>query len=74
MESGIFCNSCGAMRVESINGKRYILVILDDFSRYTWVHFLHTNDETPSILTKFLKRIQVSLQAPVRVVHLDYGT
>nr|GFA18652.1 hypothetical protein [Tanacetum cinerariifolium] len=38
---------CGPMRVGSINGKRYVLVIVDDYSRYTWVHFLKTKDETP---------------------------
>nr|GEW53590.1 putative ribonuclease H-like domain-containing protein [Tanacetum cinerariifolium] len=37
----------GPMRVASINGKRYVLVIVDDYSRYTWVHFLKTKDETP---------------------------
>ncbi|GKC79731.1 retrovirus-related pol polyprotein from transposon TNT 1-94 [Tanacetum coccineum] len=31
---------CGPMRVETINGKRSVLVIMDDYSRYTWVHFL----------------------------------
>nr|GEW39425.1 hypothetical protein [Tanacetum cinerariifolium] len=31
---------CGPMRVVSINGKRYVLVIVDDYSRYTWTHFL----------------------------------
>nr|GEV21723.1 integrase, catalytic region, zinc finger, CCHC-type, peptidase aspartic, catalytic [Tanacetum cinerariifolium] len=36
---------CGPMRVESINGKRYVLVIVDDFSRYTWLFFLHSKDE-----------------------------
>nr|GEY72337.1 retrovirus-related Pol polyprotein from transposon TNT 1-94 [Tanacetum cinerariifolium] len=30
---------CGPMRVASINGKRYVLVIVDDYSRYTWTHF-----------------------------------
>ncbi|GKA95967.1 retrovirus-related pol polyprotein from transposon TNT 1-94 [Tanacetum coccineum] len=38
---------CGPMRVESINGKRYVLVIVGDYSRYTWVHFLKSKDETP---------------------------
>nr|GEV21609.1 Gag-Pol polyprotein [Tanacetum cinerariifolium] len=38
---------CGPMRVASIIGKRYVLVIVDDYSRYTWVHFLRTKDETP---------------------------
>nr|GFB96562.1 hypothetical protein [Tanacetum cinerariifolium] len=37
---------CGPMQVASINGKRYVLVIIDDYSRYTWVHFLRTKDET----------------------------
>nr|GEX63500.1 integrase, catalytic region, zinc finger, CCHC-type, peptidase aspartic, catalytic [Tanacetum cinerariifolium] len=38
---------CGPMRVASINGKRYVLVIVDDYSRYTWVYFLRTKDEMP---------------------------
>nr|GEU68075.1 retrovirus-related Pol polyprotein from transposon TNT 1-94 [Tanacetum cinerariifolium] len=37
---------CGLMRVDSINGKKYILVIVDDYSRYTWTHFLRSKDET----------------------------
>ncbi|GJS19998.1 integrase, catalytic region, zinc finger, CCHC-type containing protein [Tanacetum coccineum] len=41
---------CGPMRVASINGKKYILVIVDDYSRYTWVYFLHSKDETPEII------------------------
>nr|GEW34509.1 hypothetical protein [Tanacetum cinerariifolium] len=36
---------CGPMRVESINEKRYVLVVVDDYSRYTWVFFLHSKDE-----------------------------
>ncbi|GKC38836.1 retrovirus-related pol polyprotein from transposon TNT 1-94 [Tanacetum coccineum] len=27
---------CGLIRIASINGKRYILVIIDDYFRYTW--------------------------------------
>ncbi|GJY16605.1 retrovirus-related pol polyprotein from transposon TNT 1-94 [Tanacetum coccineum] len=36
---------CIQMRVESINGKKYILVIVDDYSRFTWVKFLRSKDE-----------------------------
>nr|GFA99212.1 hypothetical protein [Tanacetum cinerariifolium] len=36
---------CGPMRVQSINGKRYVLVAVDDYSWYTWVFFLHSKDE-----------------------------
>ncbi|GKD89379.1 putative ribonuclease H-like domain-containing protein [Tanacetum coccineum] len=56
---------CGPMRVESINGKRYIPVIVDDYSRYTWVYFLRSKDEAPEVVKTFLKEIQVLLQAPV---------
>ncbi|GJZ24436.1 retrovirus-related pol polyprotein from transposon TNT 1-94 [Tanacetum coccineum] len=38
---------CGPMRVQTINGKKYILVIVDDYSRFTWVKFLRSKDETP---------------------------
>ncbi|GJV73300.1 integrase, catalytic region, zinc finger, CCHC-type containing protein [Tanacetum coccineum] len=41
---------CGPMRVASVNGKKYILVIVDDFSRFTWVYFLHSKDKTPKII------------------------
>ncbi|GJT40795.1 retrovirus-related pol polyprotein from transposon TNT 1-94 [Tanacetum coccineum] len=53
---------CGPMRVESINGKKYILVIVDDYSRYTWTHFLRSKYETPEVLIDFLKMIQRGLQ------------
>nr|GEU66120.1 retrovirus-related Pol polyprotein from transposon TNT 1-94 [Tanacetum cinerariifolium] len=43
---------------ESINGKNYILVIVDDYSRFTWVKFLRSKDETPEFVIKFLKQIQ----------------
>ncbi|GKD94136.1 retrovirus-related pol polyprotein from transposon TNT 1-94 [Tanacetum coccineum] len=45
---------CGLMRVESINGKKYVLVIVDDYSRYTRTHFLRSKDETPAVLIDFL--------------------
>nr|GFC73707.1 retrovirus-related Pol polyprotein from transposon TNT 1-94 [Tanacetum cinerariifolium] len=52
---------CGPMRVESINGKKYILIIVDDYSRFTWVKFLRSKDETPMFIIKFLKMIQVGI-------------
>ncbi|GJT33286.1 retrovirus-related pol polyprotein from transposon TNT 1-94 [Tanacetum coccineum] len=54
---------CGPMRVASINGKKYILVIVDDYSRYTWTLFLRSKDETPEVLKDFLMMIQRNLQA-----------
>ncbi|GJZ71485.1 retrovirus-related pol polyprotein from transposon TNT 1-94 [Tanacetum coccineum] len=65
---------CGLMHAKSINGKRYILVIIDDCSRFTWVKFLRTKDETLKTIIKFLKQAQVSLQATVRYLRTDNET
>ncbi|GKD43657.1 retrovirus-related pol polyprotein from transposon TNT 1-94, partial [Tanacetum coccineum] len=64
----------GSMRIESINGKKYIWVIVDDYSRFTWVKFLRSKDETPEFVIKFLKMIQVGLNATVRNIRTDNGT
>ncbi|GJU73312.1 retrovirus-related pol polyprotein from transposon TNT 1-94 [Tanacetum coccineum] len=52
---------CGPMRVASVNGKKYVLVIVDDYSRFTWVKCLRSKDEAPNFIIKFLKIIQVRL-------------
>nr|GFC09729.1 retrovirus-related Pol polyprotein from transposon TNT 1-94 [Tanacetum cinerariifolium] len=62
---------CGPMRVESINGKRFVLVIIDDYSRYTWVFFLHSKDEGSDVIISFIKKTQVSVQLQVQRVRTD---
>ncbi|GKB93272.1 retrovirus-related pol polyprotein from transposon TNT 1-94 [Tanacetum coccineum] len=64
---------CGPMRLASVNGKKYILVIVDDYSRFTWVKFLASKDEAPDFIIKFLKMIQVRLNATVRNIRTDNG-
>ncbi|GJV62287.1 retrovirus-related pol polyprotein from transposon TNT 1-94 [Tanacetum coccineum] len=64
---------CGPMRVVSVNGKKYILVIVDDYSRFTWVKFLASKDEAPDFIIKFLKMIQVRLNATVMNIRTDNG-
>nr|GEX83970.1 retrovirus-related Pol polyprotein from transposon TNT 1-94 [Tanacetum cinerariifolium] len=59
-------NLYGPMRVASINGKKYILVIVDDYLRYTWTLFLCSKDETPKVLKDFLTMIQRNIQARLK--------
>nr|GEW32435.1 hypothetical protein [Tanacetum cinerariifolium] len=47
------------MCVASINGKKYILIIVDDYSRFTWVKCLRSKDEALDFIIKFPKMIQV---------------
>ncbi|GJV70123.1 retrovirus-related pol polyprotein from transposon TNT 1-94 [Tanacetum coccineum] len=65
---------CGPMRVASINRKKYILVIVDDYSRYTWVYFLHLKDETLEIIKKFIAQAQLNYKAKVCKICTDNGT
>ncbi|GKB91595.1 retrovirus-related pol polyprotein from transposon TNT 1-94 [Tanacetum coccineum] len=65
---------CRPMRVASVNGKKYILVIVDDYSRFTWVKFSRSKDEAPDFIIKFLKIIQVRLKVPVRRIRTHNGT
>nr|GEW51389.1 Gag-Pol polyprotein [Tanacetum cinerariifolium] len=62
---------CGPMRIASINGKRYVLVIVDDYSCYTWVQFLRLKDKAPEVIKTFLKRISILLQSPVIIIRTD---
>nr|GEW31829.1 hypothetical protein [Tanacetum cinerariifolium] len=52
---------CGPMRVESINKKRYVLVVVDDCSQYTCVFFLYSKDEASDVIISFIKKTQVNL-------------
>nr|GEU97110.1 hypothetical protein [Tanacetum cinerariifolium] len=65
---------CGPMQVASINEKRYVLVIVDNYSKYTWTHFLRSKDETLEVLIAFLRLVQIGLQPQVRVVRTNKGT
>nr|GEX69948.1 retrovirus-related Pol polyprotein from transposon TNT 1-94 [Tanacetum cinerariifolium] len=55
----------GLMRVESVNEKKYILVIIDDYSQFTWVKCLRSKDKVPDFIIKFLKMIQVRLKVGI---------
>ncbi|GKB93883.1 retrovirus-related pol polyprotein from transposon TNT 1-94 [Tanacetum coccineum] len=69
-----FVNLEKAKKVHSINGKKYILVIVDDYSRFTWVKFLRSKDETLEFVINFLKQIQVGLNKTVRYIRTGNGT
>nr|GEW00141.1 hypothetical protein [Tanacetum cinerariifolium] len=58
----------------SLRDMKYIIVIVDDFSRFTWVKCLRSKDEAPDFIIKFLKIIQVRLKVSVRRIRTDNGT
>nr|GEZ26940.1 hypothetical protein [Tanacetum cinerariifolium] len=56
---------CGVMHVQSINGKRYVLFVVDDYSRYTWVFFLHSKDEASEIMKSSTTNVETSINEEV---------
>ncbi|GKB48064.1 retrovirus-related pol polyprotein from transposon TNT 1-94 [Tanacetum coccineum] len=59
---------CGPIRVTSVNGKKYILVIVDDYSRFTWVKFLRTDNGTEFVnqtLHEYYEKIDISHETSV---------
>ncbi|GJY00566.1 putative ribonuclease H-like domain-containing protein [Tanacetum coccineum] len=64
----------GPVSVESINKKKYCLVVTDDFSRFSWVFFLATKDETNEILYKFITGLENQLNHKVKIIRSDHGT
>ncbi|GJX20613.1 putative ribonuclease H-like domain-containing protein [Tanacetum coccineum] len=64
----------GPTSVRSLNHKTYCLVITDDFSRFSWVFFLRTKDETSAILKDFIRQIENQLNQKVKTIRSDNGT
>ncbi|GJY04325.1 putative ribonuclease H-like domain-containing protein [Tanacetum coccineum] len=64
----------GPTSVRTINHKTYCLVITDDFSKFSWVFFLRTKDETSGILKDFIRQIENQLNKKVKTIRCDNGT
>ncbi|KAL8125961.1 hypothetical protein AgCh_013308 [Apium graveolens] len=64
----------GPVNVMSIAKKKYAMVIVDEFTRYTWVYFLHTKSETASILIDHVKQLDKLVKDSVKIIRSDNGT
>ncbi|KAI3723832.1 hypothetical protein L2E82_35593 [Cichorium intybus] len=64
---------CGPAKTQTIQGKKYILVVVDGFSCFTWVFFLRLKSEAPEEMINFIKQIELKLKRPVRRIRSDNG-
>lgn len=64
----------GPVNVMSMARKRYALVMVDDYSKYTWVLFLQSKDEATQLIIDHIKKIEVEAGLPVRIIRSDNGT
>ena len=58
----------GPIAYINIGGNKYDLVILDNYSRFTWVFFLHDKSETQAIFKKFVRRAQNEFDMKIKKV------
>ncbi|GJT53854.1 putative ribonuclease H-like domain-containing protein [Tanacetum coccineum] len=64
----------GLTFVSSLMHKKYCLVVTDDYSRFSWVFFLTTKDETSEILKFFIKEVENLVDKKVKIIRSDNGT
>ncbi|GKE05874.1 putative ribonuclease H-like domain-containing protein, partial [Tanacetum coccineum] len=64
----------GPTFVSSLLNKKYCLVVTDDYSRFTWVFFLATKDETSGILKSFILELENLVDKKVKIIRCDNGT
>ena len=63
----------GPMRTASLGGKFYVFVIVDDFSRFTWVLFLTHKNEALQSFSNLCKRIQNEKGVSIISIRSDHG-
>ncbi|GKA01105.1 putative ribonuclease H-like domain-containing protein [Tanacetum coccineum] len=64
----------GPTFMSSIMNKKYCLVVTDDYSRFTWVFFLASKDETSGIIKSFITEIENLVDKKVKIIRCDNGT
>ena len=63
----------GPTTYKSLGGNLYCLLIVDDYSRYTWVFFLHDKTKVAACFKKFAKRAQNKFEVKLKKIRSDNG-
>ncbi|KAK2404703.1 gag-protease polyprotein [Trifolium repens] len=63
----------GPMQVESLGGKRYAFVVVDDYSRYTWVNFVREKSDISSVFKELCIQLQREKGSNVVRIRSDHG-
>ena len=64
----------GPYQTPCLSGATYFLTILDDHTRVTWTHLLHSKTQVPSIISGFIAYIHTQFDGAVKSIRSDYGT
>ncbi|KAK1686289.1 hypothetical protein QYE76_047137 [Lolium multiflorum] len=64
----------GPSHYDTLGGSKYGLVIVDDYSRYSWVFLLKSKDETHREFITFAKKAQRTYESEIKAIRTDNGT
>src|ERR1043165_5836976 len=64
----------GPVKIMSLGKKKYCLVIIDYYSRFTWVFFLFSKDEAAEIIKFFILQVEKQYSLSVKAIRSDNGT
>ena len=64
----------GPINIMSISKKKYALVIVDDFARFSWIFFLHSKDEASQLIINHIKNVETGSKWKVATIRSDNGT
>lgn len=70
----IHIDLCGPMRVQSRGGKRYVFVLVDDYTRYTCTLFLTSKDDAFEVFCSLIRRLQKKFEKQLMTIKSDHGT
>ena len=63
----------GPMQVESLGGKKYAYVVVDEFSRYTWINFIREKSENFNVFKDICQKLQREKDSHVIRIRSDHG-
>ena len=63
----------GPTRTESLGGKRYIMVMVDDYTRYNWVILLQSKSDAPEHIEVLCTRLQNEKKLKIDQIRSDHG-
>ncbi len=66
-------DTVGPARVQSVGGEWYVLVIVDDFSRYSWVFFMATKDKAFQHFRGLFLRLDLQFPGSLKRIRSDNG-
>lgn len=69
----VHTNLCGSTRTRSLNGDKYFMLLIDDYSRMTWVTFLQEKSQEFESFKVFKKMVEKESGFKLKCLRLKYG-